>query len=249
MNGDVPDVPDYVEARIRQLPPIGVPVVRGSTPVIAFGSARDSNVATLGWNPSKLEFLDRGGNELVKDERRLETLASIGAADLADAPTDAILRVFDACNNYFHRKPYWRWFNKLEKILNCVDASYCDNSACHLDFVQWATDPVWGGLMRFDQTKLIATDLPFLERQLSQERIRLLLLNGTGIVGEYKKRFGADLAETPLGGRLRLFAGRSAQGLNVFGWNINLQTTPGVSNKEIGAIGEAIKQSLTGGAT
>lgn len=171
------DIHDYIEARIRQHPLSSAPVVLGSTPVVAFGNARKSTVATLGWNPSKLEFLDRDGNELVGDERRLETLRSLGKNDLASASADAVCRVFYACNNYFHRRPY-RWFNPLEKILNHVFASYYDGSACHLDFVQWATDPVWSRLSRSDQIRLIDADLPFLKLQLSQEKLRLLLLNG-----------------------------------------------------------------------
>src|SRR6266403_52299 len=114
------DIPDYIEARIRQRPPSAVRIVIGSTPVVAFGNVRTATVATLSWNPSKLEFLDRTCNELVGDERRLETLASLGTNDLASASADAVCRVFDACNNYFHRVPYWRWFNPLEKILKHV---------------------------------------------------------------------------------------------------------------------------------
>src|SRR5690242_3216268 len=130
------DIPDYIEARTRQHPPATALV--GSTPVIAFGDVCKSTVATLGWNPSKIEFLDRNGNYLVEDKRRLETLASLGENDLVAASNDSVRRVFQGCNNYFHRHPY-HWFNKLEKILKHVGVSYYDGSACHLDFVQWAT--------------------------------------------------------------------------------------------------------------
>jgi hypothetical protein len=176
------DLPDYIEARIRRRRPAGGAVVACSTPVVAFGDVRKSKVATLGWNPSKREFLASGGNELEGDERRLETLKSMGVNDLADAPVEFVNRVFQGCCNYFHRRPYDRWFNKLERVLKQVDASYYDGSACHLDFVQWATDPVWGKLHEIEKTKLIDADLPFLIRQLSQEKFQLLLLNGTGIL-------------------------------------------------------------------
>jgi hypothetical protein len=59
----------------------------------------------------------------MDDERRLETLASIGENELMDAPIEAVHRVFQACNNYFHRRPY-RWFNGLERILKKMDSSY-----------------------------------------------------------------------------------------------------------------------------
>ena len=129
------DMPDYIEARIRQRQPAGGAVVAGSTPVVAFGDVRKSKVATLGWNPSKWEFLDGAGNELEGGERRLETLKSIEVNDLVDAPVELVHRVFEGCCNYFHRRPYGRWFNKLERVLKQVDASYCEGSACHLDLV------------------------------------------------------------------------------------------------------------------
>jgi hypothetical protein len=237
-------IPDYIEARIRQAPPAGIPVVLGSTPVVVFGDVRKSAVATLGWNPSKREFLDSGGKELVSNERRLETLASIGENDLVTASPDAVHRVFQTCNNYFHRRPN-HWFDKLEKILKHLDASYWDGSACHLDLVQWATDPIWSKLPRSDQNKLIAADLPFLRHQLSQEKIRLLLLNGTGIRKAYEERLGARLTESPLlrVGRPTLATGRDTRGLKIVGWNINLQSTCGVSNKEIEAIGAAVRMA------
>jgi hypothetical protein len=40
---------------------------------------------------------------------------------------------------------------------------------------------------------------------------------------------------------LKLFAGGGAEGLKVVGWNINLQTTRGVWNREIDQIGAAVK--------
>jgi hypothetical protein len=69
------------------------------------GDVRRAAVATLGWNPSKREFLDGGGNELVGSERRLETLGSIGEENLATASPRAMARVFEGCNNYFQRRP------------------------------------------------------------------------------------------------------------------------------------------------
>jgi hypothetical protein len=239
-------MPEYIEARIRQRPPAGGAVVASSTPVIAFGDVQKSEVATLGWNPSKREFLDSGGNELEGGERRLETLKSIGVKDLGDAPVEFVRRVFEACCNYFHCRPYGRWFNKLERVLKQVDASYYDGSACHLDLVQWATDPVWGKLPEIKKTKLIDADLPFLSRQLSQEKFRLLLLNGTGIMEAYERHLDGQLTELPLSnpGRLKIFTGTGAQGLRVVGWNINLQSTPGVSNKEIDRIGDAVKAAV-----
>jgi hypothetical protein len=127
-----------------------------------------------------------------------------------------------------------------------VGASYYDDSACHLDLVQWATDPTWGDLLDLDKIKLIEADLPFLDHQLTREKFRLLLLNGTGIVKAYEKHLGDELTESPLPGhgRLKLFTGSDLRGLKVVGWNINLQTSPGVSNKEIDVIGAAVRVAV-----
>jgi hypothetical protein len=124
-----------------------------------------------------------------------------------------------------------------------LDVSYYDGSACHLDFIQWATDPVWSKLPRDDQARLINSDLSFLRRQLLQEKIRILLLNGRGIVRAYLKGFGGKLSESTISGasRVRLFTGRDARGIKVIGWNINLQSSFGVSNEEIEKIGDAVK--------
>src|ERR1700675_1585 len=118
-------IPEYIEARIRQRKPDGIPVVAGSTPVVAFGNVQKAEVATLGLNPSRLEFLDRDGNELTGEERRLETLSSLRESDLSSASPDAIRRVFEGCNDYFQRRPYRKWFDDLEKTILCpLEESY-----------------------------------------------------------------------------------------------------------------------------
>jgi hypothetical protein len=235
-------VPGYIESRIRQRAPEGVRVVKGSTPVISFGDVRRARVATLGWNPSKLEFLDANDRELAEEARRLETLSSLNCQDLATAPSEAIDRIFQGCNTYFCRRPYRRWFGRLEKVLQCVDASYYNSSACHLDLVQWATDPVWSGLERSEREKLLKADLPTLLRQLELENISLVLLNGIGIVQAYRKHVALALHEaSSCGGRVEMYAGHLRRGRRVVGWNINLQSTPGVTNEEIAKIGAKVK--------
>lgn len=239
-------IPDYIEERIRRPPPVGIPIVPGSTPVVAFGDVRRARIATLGWNPSSKEFLDKGGKLLTGEKQRLETLKSIGTSELAKALTDVIRRVFVGCNDYFLGCPYI-WFDKLEKVLTDLGASYYDGSACHLDFVQWATDPAWGKLSKLHQSRLIAADVPFFRKQLSQEKINVLLLNGMGIVDAVQGELKLKLSEVPslskdrTKDRIRLYRGVGFRGLKIVGWNINLQTTPGVSNIEIKFIGDSVK--------
>ena len=238
-------VPDYIETRIRQPPPNGLPVVAGSTPVVAFGDVRKAKVATLGWNPSKLEFLDGSGNELTGADRRLETLTSLGVSNLLSASPDVIRSVLEGCNNYVERCPYKKGFNVLDKVLCRLEASYYTGRACHLDFVQWTTSPTWGKLQRAHKRNLIEADLPFLRQQLSQEHIRLLLLNGSGIAKAYSKMLDCELTEKVIPGTigLKLYLGRTLQGARVIGWNKNLQSSFGVSNDYIKAISIAIEEA------
>jgi hypothetical protein len=37
-----------------------------------------------------------------------------------------------------------KWFDQMEEfVLTNTGYSYFDGTACHLDLIQWATDPVW----------------------------------------------------------------------------------------------------------
>ena len=53
-----------------------------------------------------------------------------------------------------------------------------DGTACHLDLVQWAHDPLWGQLDDVVQARLLAADRPFLVRQLTNERYRVIVVKG-----------------------------------------------------------------------
>jgi hypothetical protein len=238
-------IPEYIETRIRQPRPRGIPVVPGSTPVVAFGDVQKAEVATLGLNPSKLEFLDRHGNELTGADRRLETLSSLEEGDLSSASPDTIRRVFEGCNDYFQKRPYRKWFDRLEKILHPIEMSLYSGTACHLDLVQWAPGPRWGKLRPAFRKSLAETDLSFLRQQLSRERIRGLLLNGSGVVRAYTRGLASNLVEKAIPGMAgwKLFEGRTAEGMKVIGWNKNLQSSPGVSNEDIKSLGMAVAKS------
>jgi len=241
-------VPAYIATRIKQVSPAGLRVVHGSTPVVAFGDVRRASVATLGWNPSKLEFLDSSGRLLDGEARRLETTTSLKFNNASSESPEVVERVFDGCNKYFQRRPYRRWFDVLEKVLKQIGSSYYDGSACHLDLVQWATDPVWSALEPAVRETLLKSDIPFLRQQLAQENVRLLLLNGAGIMQAYEAHLGVRLEQVSLqnGNRVRIFRGRATAKLLVIGWNINLQSSFGVSNSEIAMIGTQVSRIANG---
>jgi len=186
-------VPAYVADRIRQPVPDGCSVVPGSTPVVVFGDLRTATVATLGFNPSENEFLTNDG--VPVDPRRLSTYASLGVETLTTATDEEVAQVLTECYEYFHHNPYCTYFSPSENMLQTtVGASYLDGTACHLDLIQWATDPVWGKLPGPVRKKLIAADQEFLRQQLRSENIRLVLLNGAGVIDAVRK-MGVELVD------------------------------------------------------
>jgi hypothetical protein len=237
-------IPQYVAQRIRRPPPLDCCVLSGSTPVVAFGDAGRSSVATLGLNPSRIEFEERGV-ELDGRLRRFETLRSLGVERLDDAPDAVIVRVWHRCNGYFHGNPY-RWFNRLEKLLNAIDASYFGDTACHLDLSQWATNPTWKGLSHIVRKHLVADDADFLRMQLRSGRIRLLLLNGQAVVKAFQTKLGGRFAQKhePVTDRsvtAQVYTGRIGD-VQVIGWSTNLQSSFGVTNVLQTRLAETIRR-------
>ena len=115
-------IPRYIDDRIRRPFPPDLCVVRGSTPVVAFGNCQSARAATLGLNPSRIEFVDERGVLLKGQKRRLATHESLGMSDLSRAPHETVLQVLEECNTYFQRQPYRQWFDKLEPLLAAVKA-------------------------------------------------------------------------------------------------------------------------------
>jgi hypothetical protein len=125
---------------ILRVPPVPQLIVPGSTPVISFGNALVAEVATLGINPSHREFLtDQIPPALLEDpERRLATLASLGAGNSNDLSVEQALTLLSDWWNYFHRNPY-EWFNHLNELMRQGlgnEVNYYNGVACHLDLVQ-----------------------------------------------------------------------------------------------------------------
>jgi hypothetical protein len=229
------NLPDYIVYRVRRRTPVNSGVVPGSTPVLSFGNAQSATTATLGLNPSRREFLDDNGAELTGSSRRLATLQSLGLEDVSRASEGAIRQVVEDCSAYFQRNPYRRWFDQLESVLRAVGASYYGRSACHLDLVQWATDPTWRRLPRSAREQLLEADGAFLLQQLRNEHIRLLLVNGMTPVRQLERLASLTLVEQH---RLsacsyqptRLFVGNVFDRILVVGWSTNLQSSFGVTN-------------------
>lgn len=225
-------VPDHVTAMVRRSPPEECRVVPGSTPVVAFGDPTHAEVATLGINPSAREFVE-DGRLLAGDHRRLATLDALGAVDCGDLTVGQVAAVVADCAAYFQRRPYRRWFDPLDTLLRAgTEASYYDGSACHLDLVQWATDPTWSKLPHDVQHTLLDDGAPHLRAQLSHENVRLVALNGRRVLTHVDALGLADLTEVdqlPVGATTcRLYTG-TGSGVRWVGWSTNLQSSWGIS--------------------
>lgn len=224
---------EHVLSRLRQQLPADGHVVAGSTPVLSFGNAAEAVVATIGLNPSRQEFLDRNGRELSGRSRRFETLKSLGVPELASASDSDLLRVVGACNTYFAANPYRRWFDQLEPILRSVGASYYDGSACHLDLVQWATDPVWSKIPdRTVRDRLLEQDSVFFRHQLRHGAFRLVLLNGNSVIKQFESVMKISLRPkacvSGVSKSSRLLVGNLPWRTQVVAWSINVQSSWGV---------------------
>jgi hypothetical protein len=225
---------DQLVAMVRRLPPPGARVVPGSTPVVAFGDPRNAEAATLGINPSHREFADNGVL-LSGGDRRLATLQSLGANRLDRLTDRQVAEVVNDCAAYFQRRPYRRWFDPLDDLLYAsTGCSYYDGTACHLDLVQWASDPAWGQISDSDVRKMLLDDgVPHLRAQLAHDNVRLVLLNGRQVLDQVQAVGLATLDESgtiPLGQRsCRLYVGEGS-GVHWVGWSANLQSSFGVSN-------------------
>lgn len=231
-------IPNYIEGRIRRAIPTDSHVVVGSTPVVSFGNSQTSRVATLGLNPSKIEFLDRWGELLRGSERRLATQESLGVTDLSTAPPSKVMEVLEACNGYFERKPYSAWFNQLMPMLRGCGASYYDGSACHLDLIQWATDPTWSGLDGDIRERLVDEDAKFLASQLQNENLKVMLVNGKSVWKQLKKSMADDLKfdeAEPICGfahcDTRVFVSTVFDRVRVVAWSTNIQSSFGVTTE------------------
>ena len=219
-------VPAAAAARLaRPAPDLDV-IVRGSQPVVSFGNELLADVATLGINPSVQEFARTGGSLLLGADARL---LSTGDMDTAPAGRN-LVAAYGACLSYFGRRPYDRWFDVLQRYaLDPLGRSYQNSSACHLDLIQWATAPVWGGITDPDvRDSLLEADASFLTQQLDERRFKVLLLNGARVIDQVNKLGLADLevvGSVSLGhqGKTgKLVRGRRGD-TSVLGWSINLQ--------------------------
>lgn len=188
-------------------------------------------MATLGINPSSSEFSYGKDQPLLsKEEKRLVDLDVLQIKDLRSLTLAESERVIEGCNDYFKSEKHYEWFQKLEEIVLSPGGYtyYGDNaSACHLDLVQWATDPVWSRIASVAvREKLLKDDKEFLRFQLTNYRFDFVYLNGGTVVKQFIDLGIAELSvvhqvtRNSMGGMHEVFKG-TANGTTYFGWGIN----------------------------
>ncbi len=156
-----------------------------STPVASRGHQLTARVVSVGINPSIREFYSRNGSELDGDERRFETLRSLGVTSLGDLTHALDARIQQRCRSYFENNPYMSWFAPMELLIRGITgASFFDGSAYHLDLVHWATDPLWGRLSRETRRELLLRDRPAVLDQLDNPSLEIIYLNGKTVCDE-----------------------------------------------------------------
>ena len=210
-------------------------IVPYSTPVVSFGNPETSTVATLGINPSSREFLNDGMNLLSGTEKRLVDTEVLGLSrEIESLNAEQAEEVIKGCFSYFEKNPY-KWFSRLEEyVLSPANASYrlSDDinieQACHLDLIQWATDPVWRNIENKGvKEDLLESDLEFLRFQLTNYEFKKLFLNGGEVVKQFEKLGLAKLTEV---GKTSFQSGKSKSSLyrgkygdtEVWGWGLNV---------------------------
>lgn len=219
-------------------------VVERSFPITHFGRLDRAKVVTIGINPSVREFFDgrTPANILPSADKRVLDRDSIGIADHEVPSVDDALKVLESYNRYFETKNFYSWFSAMQKwALDPLNVSYFDGSVAHLDLVQWATKPVWGGITSKEiREQLVLSDSRFLAEQIRLSRPELVLFNGATVV-KTMRTFGhfveEETGEIPGARGFKFHIGRCGDARSV-GWSINIQSQPDPQNQSKSALKE-----------
>jgi hypothetical protein len=228
-------IEDRVIERAMATYPTIEQLVVGSTPVVSFGNPGPAKMITIGINPSSSEFqvFGKSKNLLPVEKKRLVDLETLGIENPKSLNREQALKVIEGCYDYFDTKshnPYLTWFKHLNDNINKhFGLDYLDGSAAHLDLVQWATDPVWGGIKSEDtKDELLRSDAEFLRYQVGAKKYDIVFMNGrevrdqlvaTGIVEVTKTKSTSYQTRSMRTMPLEFFRGSTSNGSLVLGWS------------------------------
>lgn len=232
------EILDRLIKRTMEAFPKNAPIVEHSTPVVAFGDCTTARVATLGINPSYEEFQDSSGELLKGKEKRLVDHESLGGEFTGGLSVSQAEKVIAGCSKYFLNRPF-EWFDDIENVvLKPNGITYSSGEACHLDVIQWATNPIWSKITNQQECiSLLENDSEFLKFQITSQGYDFIFLNGNTVIKQVKSLNLVKLQHagfTSFGHgvrKSRLWIGELGR-TKFIGWNLNIQrheTTP--SNK------------------
>jgi hypothetical protein len=252
---------------LAQGTPAALGAIPWASPVMMFGSLQSSRVATLGLNPSNLEFEAARGVPLGEPFNRFETLDTLHLKHWSHAGKSEVERIWTACEFYFSRRPYDGWFRPLNKVVCGLGVSYYDawSTACHLDLVPFATAEKWSSLTPETKEGLVSLGAPSLVATLAASEIRVLILNGASVVRAFQRLLEAPLdvrematwslrrstSESVKGsahtGRVSKIAGMDlGREILVLGYNHNIQSSFGVTTAVVAEIGKWVARQAKG---
>lgn len=210
-------------------------LVSGSTPVVSFGNPGLAKIITIGINPSSNEFQVSGKSKklLSPGKKRLVDLETLGIDNPMSLNRDQAIQVINGCYNYFdtnNRNPYMTWFKHLNDNINKhFGINYLDGSAAHLDLVQWATDPVWGGIASDEiKSQLLESDSDFLRYQIGIKKFDIVFMNGREVTEQLVKTKIVEVTLTKATAYqtksnktrpLEFFKGTTSNGSLALGWS------------------------------
>ena len=242
-------------------------VIPWSCPVPSFGNLAESEIATLGLNPSNREFVDVKGRELDGGLRRFHTLSSLDLCRWSDANEEHLSLIMESCSEYFLRNPYDGWFKRLDDLISGTKASYYGESvkACHLDLIPYATERKWTELTTGQRSMLMELAGDTLALLLRDSPIRLLILNGSTVVNSLqsisKKTFekkemgnwtlarktGAHVKGYAFTGSVNELTGiKLKRDIKIIGFNHNIQSSFGVTRQVKSSIRDWITRADKG---
>lgn len=235
------------------------PIVPWASPIPFFGEIGGADLATLGLNPSNLEFCDEQGKELDAAARRFHTLGSLGLKRWSMATGEDKKGILDRCRRYFEidGNPYSRWFEPLDEVISETGHSFYrrpeKKTAVHLDLVPFATMCKWSELGA-KRENLLALGEGALFEVLRDSNVRVLVLNGAGVVKHFEDLLHTRLEREAVPawtlnwkngprpgfafkGTVHELSGRElGRTISIVGYSHNIQGTPGTQEirKEIG---------------
>jgi hypothetical protein len=238
------------EMRLRLRRPAPPGVVQGALPVLFFGNIWEARVATLGLNPSKSEYLDKGRLELEGNYRRFESLRSLEAPDRSSLTDQQCEAALDRMRNYFlPGKPVLKqWFGPVMRVLNGMDLTYEHGDVVHLDVVQEPTASGWSDLDPEEWKLMKNQDLPFLRWELESFPITTVVCNGATPLRDLLALLGGEVVRSEPMALLTVTCARARLGnreLTVLGWNRPLTRPTGLDGDGMTELGEMLRSWLS----